>query len=291
MRHKLMAVCLAACMLLTMSVTAFARDFDPDRTGSISVVLKDKDAKKPIVGAELSLYYVADVKLNNKNHLSYTYTEEFEDCDIPLDDRWLAEKLDIFVEYHAEPVGTETTDAKGYAAFTDLPPGLYFVKQTESPDGETICTPFLVTLPFKGDRGYEYDINASPKTDVEKLITVTIRKVWNTDESTKIADHVMVQLLRNDVVITTANLNPQNNWKVTYTDMPESDSYSIKEINVPKGFTATYSQNGYEFTVTNSASLIQTGQIVWPIPVLAMAGLILISLGTLILQKSRAENE
>ena len=291
MRHKLLSACLAVCMLLTMSVAAFARDFDPDRTGSISVVLKDKDEKKPIAGAELSLYYVADVKLNNKNHLSYTYTSEFEDCDFPLDDRNLADKLDVFVEDHAVPVRTATTDAKGYAVFTDLPLGLYFVRQSKSPDGKAVCLPFLVTLPYQVNHGYMYDVNASPKTTIEKTIDVTIRKVWNTDESTKIADQVTVQLLRKDTVIKTAKLNLQNNWKVTYTDLPESDAYSIKEINVPKGFTATYSQKGYVFTVTNSASLIQTGQIVWPIPVLAMAGLILISAGTIILQKSRAENE
>ena len=73
-------------------------------------------------------------------------------------------------------------------------------------------------------------------------------------------------------------------------DMPESDVYSIVEVNVPKGFTATYSQSGYVFTVTNSASLIQTGQLIWPIPVLALAGLCLIAVGCIVLRKTRNEN-
>ena len=76
-----------------------------------------------------------------------------------------------------------------------------------------------------------------------------------------------------------------------YTDLPESDGYSIVEVNVPKGFTATYTQNGYVFTVTNTAALIQTGQLVWPIPVLAMAGLCLIAVGTMVLRRTRDENE
>ena len=82
----------------------------------------------------------------------------------------------------------------------------------------------------------------------------------------------------------------KNNWQITYPDMPESDMYSIVEVNIPKGFTATYSQSGYVFTVTNSASLIQTGQLTWPIPLLAMTGLCLIAVGTTVLRKSRNNN-
>ena len=135
-----------------------------------------------------------------------------------------------------------------------------------------------------------YDVNTSPKTDVARLTAITIKKVWNTDASTKAADSVTVQLLRDGVVVETATLSDQNNWQVTYTDMPESDAYSIVEVNVPKGFTATYSQSGYVFTVTNTASLAQTGQMIWPIPVLAMAGLCLITVGTIVLRKTRNKN-
>ena len=118
----------------------------------------------------------------------------------------------------------------------------------------------------------------------------TIKKVWNTDESTEASDSVTVQLLKNGNVIKTATLNAQNNWQVTYTDMPESDAYSIKEIDVPKGFTATYSKTGYVFTVTNTSTLIQTGQLIWPIPVLAVGGMLLITIGITLLQKKRKRN-
>jgi hypothetical protein len=99
-----------------------------------------------------------------------------------------------------------------------------------------------------------------------------------------------VQLLRNGNVVETATLNAKNNWQITYTDMPESDAYSIQEIDIPKGFTATYSKVGYVFTVTNTSTLIQTGQLIWPIPVLAVCGMLLIALGTTLLQKKRKTN-
>jgi hypothetical protein len=157
-------------------------------------------------------------------------------------------------------------------------------------EGYAPCTSFLVTVPNENNNGYVYDVNASPKTDVARLTTIIIKKVWNTDASTQAADSVTVQLLRNGVIVETATLSDQNNWQVTYSDMPESDAYSIKEVSVPKGFTATYSKSGYTFTVTNTASLIQTGQLVWPIPVLAMLGLCLITVGTIVLRKTRNEN-
>ena len=171
-----------------------------------------------------------------------------------------------------------------------MPLGLYFVKQINTVNGYAPCTSFLVTVPNSDVNGYTYDVNASPKTDIERLADITIKKVWNTDASTKAADSVTVQLLRDRVIIETAVLSDQNNWQVIYSNMPESDVYSIVEVNVPKGFTATYSKSGYVFTVTNTASLAQTGQLIWPIPVLAMIGLCLIAVGTIALRKTRNKN-
>ena len=139
---------------------------------------------------------------------------------------------------------------------------------------------------MQDETGFVYDINASPKADIVRLVSITVKKIWNTDDFSGIPDSVTVQLLRDGTVVETARLNESNNWQITYNDMPESDAYSIKELGVPKGFTATYSQNNYEFLVTNTPSLAQTGQLIWPIPILAVVGLSLLLLGYLLLQKS-----
>ena len=285
MVRKFISVFLVACTLLMLPITVCAKGFEADRAGSISVTLTDQDTKEAIGGAELSLYYVATVKLNSKNNLSYTFTDAFEDCGSYLDDPALSVKLDAFVMDNSVTSEKIVTDAHGNAVFTNLPLGLYFVKQTTDVAGYAPCRSFLVTLPYKTDDGYVYDVNASPKTDIAKLTDITVKKVWNTDASTKAADSVTVQLLREGVVVETVMLNTENGWQVVFSDMPASDAYSIFEMNIPEGFTATYSQSGYVFTVTNTSSLIQTGQLFWPIPVLAMAGLCLISLGTVVLRK------
>ena len=286
MGRKFISVFLLVMVLLMLPMTALAQDFDANRVGTISVTLKEQDSKAPITGAELSLYYVATASRGAKSNLDYIFTNAFENCGCALNDPALSATLDAFVQEQATPVEIQVTDAQGSAAFTDLPLGLYFVKQTNTVDGYAPCTSFLVTVPNYMNEGYVYDVNASPKTEVARLTAITIKKVWNTDASAKATDHVTVQLLRDGVVVQTATLSEQNDWQVTYTDMPQSDAYSIVEENIPKGFTATYAKSGYVFTVTNTASLAQTGQVIWPIPVLAITGLCLIAVGTIVLRKS-----
>ena len=290
MGRKIISVFLIAWILLVMPMAAFAEELDMDRVGSISVTLVDPDGEKPLAGAELSLYYVATVKLNEANRPSYTFTDAFAGCGTALDDPALTTVLDVFVQENAASVAKQVTDAQGAAVFTNLPLGLYFVKQTGTVENYAACTSFLVTVPNYNDEGYVYDVNATPKTDIAKLTSITIQKVWNTDESTSATDSVTVQLLKDGVVIATAVLNDENEWRIVYTNMPESDSYSIVEVDIPQGFVAAYTQNGYIFTVTNSAFLIQTGQLIWPIPVLALAGLCLIAVGCIVLRKTRNEN-
>ena len=290
MERKLISAFLIVWILLTMPITVFAQGWDSDCTGSISVTLKEQGDKTPIKGAEFTIYRVATVSLSSNNKLNYAFTGDFEECGCTFEDSALSAKLDMFVENNSISCRKLVTDAYGKVVFANLPLGLYLVKQTGSVADYAACTSFLVTIPNRSAGGYVYDVNASPKTDTEKLTNITIEKVWNTDKSTPIADNVTVQLLRNGVVMKTATLSATNDWKITYPDMPESDAYSVLEINIPKGYTATYAQKEYTFVVTNTASLAQTGQLVWPIPVLAMTGLCLITVGIIVLRKTGNKN-
>ena len=290
MRRKMITLCVAVLLILSCSLTVFAQRFDPEKTGAISVTLMEQYDKEPIAGAELSVYYVATVGINTGGNLNYIYTPAFAETGLAIDDPQLAASLDTYLSEHEVVAATIRTDAEGSAVLSDLPLGLYFVRQTNTVEGFAPCTPFLVAVPMRNADGYVYEVNASPKTEVARLTSITIKKVWNTDASTEAADRVTVQLLRNGIVLKTAILNEQNNWQVTYTDMPESDAYSIREIDVPKGFTATYSAKEYVFTVTNTSTLAQTGQLIWPIPVLAVSGMLLIAVGITLLKKKRKIN-
>lgn len=318
MRHKLISFFLIAWILFMMPMTAFAVGFDAGRTGTVSITLAEDSNKKPIQGAEFSLYQVASVAPDESGDLSYTYTDALKDFDTLPNDPSVAVELDAYIREHSVSAEKNVTDAQGRVVFSNLPLGLYFLKQTNYVDGYAACKSFVVSVPEQTNDSYTYDIKATPKTEPEKFADITIRKVWDVDEFAEIADHVTVELLQDGFAVKTAVLNEMNNWEVTYSDMPESDSYSIVELNIPEGFTAVYTHKGYEFTVTNSfyaeigddedgegsdigdfpspgggkddSELIQTGQIVWPIPVLAMTGLCLIVVGTIVLRKTRDNN-
>ena len=290
MGRKILILWMTVLLIVTCAITASAEEFDPEQTGCISVTLTEQYEKTPIVGAELSVYYIATVDINMDGKLNYLYTEAFAHTGIAIDDPELAAKLDSCLSEREVASIKMHTDANGTAYCEDLPLGLYLIRQTSTVEGFAPCTPFLVTVPLEITGGYEYEVNASPKTEVAKLISITIKKQWNTDASTKVADSVTVQLLCNGKVVRTAILSKVNNWQITYANMPESDAYSIQEVNVPKGFTATYKQNAFIFTVTNTSTLAQTGQLIWPIPVLAFMGVLLIATGSVLLKKKRAED-
>lgn len=286
MSRKIIALCVVVLLLLG-SCPVGAAELDQDKTGSISVTLQGHYQKDPMVGAAFSVYHVATVGLVDDGTLRYVYTPSFVSAGISLDDPALAAKLDAYVSQNDVSAIEMITDAQGVASCEDLPLGLYFVKQTGIVEGFAPCTPFLVTLPGESADGYVYDVDATPKTEVEKLVSITIQKVWNVNDSAEQTDSVTVRLLRDGTEVETAVLNERNNWQVTYNDLPESDAYRIEEVKVPKGFTATYKQDGYVFTVTNSSTLIQTGQLIWPIPVLAISGMLLLALGVALLRKKR----
>ena len=82
MHRKLITLCVAALLILTCSSTAFAQDFDPKKNGSVSVTLTEQHKKEPIIGAELSVYYVATVRMNTDGNLSYVFTDSFENSGI-----------------------------------------------------------------------------------------------------------------------------------------------------------------------------------------------------------------
>lgn len=272
MSRKFFIISLVILLCFSFSVNAFA-----NKTGSISLSLPD------VVGAEFSVYRIATVNVSTTP--SYAYTKEFENCNIPLDDQNALSKLDAFITWEA-PIKM-ITDANGKAMCKDLPLGLYLVKQTNTVDGFAPCKSFFVSVP--NDK-LVYDVDASPKTEVQELISITVKKVWNTNDNKTLPDSIAFELLRDGNVLKTETLSNQNGWQITFDNMPKSDTYSVREINIPKDFVATYSQNKYEYTITNTSSLAQTGQLVWPIPVLAMSGILLIAIGFVLLQKKRSSN-
>ncbi len=81
--------------------------------------------------------------------------------------------------------------------------------------------------------------------------SLTVRKVWVTDDGGTAADSVKVQLLQNGSVYDTVTLNARNNWSYTWYNLGDSDTWTVKEAAVPAGFISTVSGSGTVWTITN----------------------------------------
>lgn len=123
-------------------------------------------------------------------------------------------------------------------------------------------------------------------------VSLTVKKTWSGDEdhlSTR-PTSVGITLYNGKTAVETVKLGEWNNWTYTWDDLDGNGNWSVLEVDIPKGYTPSYQKDGTVITVTNTATLIQTGQINWPIPVLSGLGVLMVGFGLfVILRKKKSE--
>lgn len=266
--------------LLLISVNVKASEIDFNRLGKVEITLKEKEENKLIDGAELTIYKVADAKENNHN-LVFEYVEELKSCGVSLDNlkkENLSEEINACVSDKIK--GQSKVTEEGKVSFDNLDLGLYLVRQTGKVDGYSTISPYLVMVPVSNDSKWNYEVKSTPKTDIIRVMDLSVRKVWATSVSNvnlnNAPDYVEIALLNNGEVIDTIKLSEDNNWEYTWNDIEKSDAYSVKEINVPKGYTVTYQSDGNMFIVTNTTTLVQTGNMPWLVGLFGGLGVMLV---------------
>jgi len=128
------------------------------------------------------------------------------------------------------------------------------------------------------------DIPDEPKEPV----SLTVVKVWAGDEDSikNRPESVSVILYNGEEAVETVWLGAWNNWTFTWRDLDADGNWNVLE-NIPKGYTPKYSAEGTTVTITNTATLIQTGQLNWPIPVFGGIGILLIAAGFILMRKKK----
>ncbi len=174
----------ALLLAVLLAVPAQAAELpDLDRTGSISVKIKDQNGD-PVTDGSLEMICVAEVV--SDNGIRYEYTDDFAGCTEKLNDDTIkkngSEKLAAALKKFADGKGLSGTVVKlgsdGSAKFSDLKLGLYLITQKGSADGYTAVEPFLVSVPLEENGKLVYDVNASPKPN-----TVTVETTTPPDET------------------------------------------------------------------------------------------------------------
>lgn len=134
------------------------------------------------------------------------------------------------------------------------------------------------------------DPKPDPDPEPEEPVEITACKRWSGDSSKERPDSVTVTLYDGKTAYETVRLSDKNDWSYTWEDLDADGNWQVVETNIPKGYVPSYKVKGDVVTITNTKTLIQTGQLNWPIWVLGGAGILLVVLGVVILTK-RKQND
>jgi len=108
-------------------------------------------------------------------------------------------------------------------------------------------------------KGYTMSVDGYTITNTHTpaVTDVTVTKVWNDNKNQDgiRPNSITAEVYADGKVIETVDVTAEGNWKATITDLPKySDGelieYTVKEINVPEGYTVTV--NGYTITNTHT---------------------------------------
>lgn len=173
---KIFPLLLTVALLCMMGTTAMAAQEMPDlnKTGSISVTMKDSDSGKTVSGGTFTLYQVGDVLVNNG--FSFVLTDAFSGSRLDVNDVESASLADNLAAYAKKnnlsgtPVSIGTD---GIASFSNLSVGLYLLVQTEAAPNYRAVSPFLVSVPTHDASGYVYQVDATPKMEKVTVVPTT----------------------------------------------------------------------------------------------------------------------
>ena len=250
----------AALICMLCGVTAFAATVpDLDATGSISITMVDPSSKEAVPGGDLNLFKVGVAHVDDGNY-SWVLSDEFAGAGVDLsnleDESLTASLTEYAVKQAVEPVQNLIIDENGKAQFSGLPVALYMVTQANSALGYKPVMPFLVTVPMQdGNGGWIYDVDASPKVEIEAG-TPTPTPTLTPTPSTTVTP----------TPPTTGTPTPTITPRTTIT--PRSTITPRATITPRTGVTTTV-----------KSTLPRTGQLWWPVPILAVVGIVFVFVG------------
>ena len=159
----------------------------------------------------------------------------------------------------------------------------------------------------------KYSSEEEPESPTPPKTSISVQKIWQDAgfEKERPAS-ITVQLLQDGTVIDTVTLSSANNWRWNWSNLAVGHQYHVVEIAVANGYSDRYSREGNTFVIINTLTeepeppteqpkpttpydpdtdisdkeppleeppLPETGQLWWPVPLLTVAGLLMILIG------------
>ena len=290
LRRRLAALLLMLCLLAAGALPALATSVNirlvdasgNPATGTIRVALYDSAKDKALSGGQLTLYRVAEVKRKNGD-LSFEYCGDFYGCGIALGDLTDSTLADQLLEYMPQGARgtTKTVDADGNAAFENLELGLYLIVQSKASNGYAPIKPFLVSLPMAENGKWNYEVDASPKVGGYTPVNPDTPPV----PPTPVPDKPGTPEQPTEPTNLDTPKNPDGPDSPVSPGSPDSPVAPGNPDNPaapgkPDNPALAGRPDG---AVMNG--LPQTGQLNWPVPVLAVSGVLLFAAGWVLNKK------
>ncbi len=285
----------------------------------LSLTISYRDDGVPLAGAAFSLYQVAVLEENGGLTMTEEFALFGVAIPEEADAAWktLASTLEGYVlRDNLTPDDSGVTDEEGLLSFPagekKPVPGLYLLLGSRHRQNGLVydAQPSVVLLPsWERETGTWNDqVTISPKYESapgEDTVTRKVLKVWK-DEGyeNERPGEITVQLLRDGTVYDEVTLNADNNWRYVWEELDGRCRWTLTETE-PEGYTVEIIREGITFVVTNTRkepdnpptdpaepteattepappdkpALPLTGQLWWPVPLLACMGLLCIAGG------------
>lgn len=167
MKRKMFSALCVLVMLCAVVIPAYAHEVpDLSRTGSISVSFLYQGQVVP--GGSLTVYQVADLYEEDGDY-SFRYLDAYSGVATQPKELTaaLAAELAGYTAQKSIQGTAKQIDAQGKITFSDLKLGLYLVVQTSAAEGYSAVSPFLVSVPNMKEGACVYNVDASPKVELE----------------------------------------------------------------------------------------------------------------------------
>ncbi len=269
MKHnyfRIVAAVLLAILLVVSAINfAFAIStdkatemIDVSRKCSLTLTYKNGDTKYKDL--EIELYRIADVTAD----FQYTLVSELSDYPTELNkiraqSEWdtICDTVGMYVSAgKIAALQKGTTDADGVVKFTDIVPGIVYVRWTGNKTDLNVegFAPFLMEIPKLGEDGkWNYEIDALPKPgkDVPDREEITVTKLWKDEgHSDSRPAEITIQIYKNAELYEEVALNASNNWSYTWkTDV--GFEWAVLEKSVPDKYTVSYDKGAGTVLITN----------------------------------------
>ena len=225
---------------------------------------KDNGGRSGVVQAHNQFGYKAKGHEGNRESNTVTsqiFAASFHVKKVDKDDtsKGLADAEFNLLDSTGAVLATQVSDKDGNLAFTTLTEGTYTLKETKAPTNYKLDeTEHAVVVTYDADQqiyhvtidGEAVGSKASPKlitneNDI-KYLNLEATKVWDDQDNVEglRPESIEFQLYKNGTAEgKPVALSAGNNWKVTFSNLPDKDSngnlisYSVKEVKVPAYYT------------------------------------------------------